>query len=102
MPGRYKHRKHLHAKHKQSQDPFDYVVYIFGFVTPLFELPQLWEIYSQHRATNVSLATWAFFCVDNLIWIAYGIRKKTWPIVVTSILYEALELTITIGIVLYS
>ena len=102
MAGRTAHRKHIHAKHKPSRDPFDYVVYVFGFVTPLFELPQLWQIYSKHAAEDVSFSTWAFFCVDNLVWIVYGWRKKEWPIVITSALYEVLEVAIVVGIVLYA
>ena len=102
MAGRAAHRKHIHTTHKKSLDPFDYVVYVFGFVTPLFELPQLWQIYSRHAAEDVSLTTWAFFCIDNLVWITYGWRKKEWPVFISAVLYEILEVGIVIGILLYS
>ena len=103
MAGRAAHRKHAHKHiaHKKKRDPFDYVVYVFGFVTPLFELPQLWQIYSKHAAEDVSLSTWAFFCIDNLVWIIYGWRKKEWPILITSALYEVLEVAIVVGILIY-
>src|SRR6187402_186400 len=84
MAKKHKQNKLLHRLFGKQRDPFDYVVYVFSFITPLFELPQLWEIYSSHSAENVSLTTWAFFCVDNLVWMAYGFRKKQWPVFVSS------------------
>lgn len=102
MASRGTRHKHKKLAHKKTKDPFDYVVYTFGVVTPLFELPQLWIIYSKHTAQNISLATWAFFSIDNLVWLAYAIRKKDWPLIITSIIYETLEVIIVIGIILYS
>jgi len=102
MANRHKHRKHMHTTRRKQRDPFDLVVYFFGVATPLFELPQLWTIFSKHNATNVSLATWAFFCIDNLVWMAYGLRKKEWPLFLTSALYEIIEVAIVAGILLYS
>jgi len=102
MAGRHKHRKHLQKAHHKPRDPFDYVIYFFGVVTPLFELPQLWDIYSSHSAQHVSLTTWAFFCIDNLAWIFYALRKKEWPLLLTTVLYEIIEIAIVVGIIRYS
>ncbi|HSX06463.1 MAG TPA: hypothetical protein VLG92_01965 [Candidatus Saccharimonadia bacterium] len=102
MTNRHKHRKHLHSTRHTRREPLDYIMYFFGVTTPLFELPQLWDIYSNHNADNVSLVTWGFFCIDNLAWIFYGLRKKEWPLLLTSALYEIIEIAIVIGIVRYS
>ncbi len=102
MASRAAHKKHLHTSRKKHRESFDYIVYFFGVAAPLFELPQLWQIYSNHSAKNVSLATWAFFCVDNFVWMAYAWRKKEWPLLLTSILYEIVEASIVIGILKYS
>jgi len=95
-------RAHKHISQTKKREPFDYVVYFFMIATPLFELPQLFAIYSSRSAENVSLATWAFFCLDNFVWMAYGLRKKEWPIFLTSLLYEIFELAIVAGILVYS
>jgi uncharacterized protein with PQ loop repeat len=102
MTKRHKHRSRFQSFFTKKRDPFEYVVYFFSFVTPLFELPQLWEIYAHHSAENVSLTTWSFFCLDNLAWMAYGFRKKEWPVFVSSLCYEILEVSIVVGIVLYN
>jgi uncharacterized protein with PQ loop repeat len=104
MASKAARRRHAHTNIKQQKkhEPFDYVVYFFMVATPLFELPQLLAIYGKRDAENVSLATWAFFCVDNLVWMIYGWRKKEWPVFFTSALYCIMEVAIVIGIVLYS
>lgn len=79
----------------------DYAVYFFTFATPLFELPQLVEIYAHHSAQDVSLWTWGFFCIDNLVWIIYALRQRIRPLLLTSILYEVIEIAILIGILRY-
>jgi uncharacterized protein with PQ loop repeat len=94
-------RKHVGLRKKEPRGPFDYVVYFFTFVTPLFELPQAYEIFSRQSAQDVSVWTWAFFCIDNFVWIAYAIRNGIRPVLITSILYEIIELTILAGIILY-
>lgn len=97
------------TKNKQSKpiplarrDPLNLMMYFFSIATPLFEVPQAWEIYTHQSAHNVSLVTWGFFCVDNLAWIIYSLRKKEWPLLLTSVLYEVLELVIVVGIIRYS
>lgn len=92
-------RTHKHIK--QPRDIFDYLVYFFTFATPLLEIPQAIEIYTHRSAQDVSWLTWGFFCIDNLVWIAYAARKKLIPVLLTSILYEIIEVLILIGIFLY-
>lgn len=93
--------KHLHLQTKKPHDSLDLLVYFFTFATPLFEVPQVLEIYLRHSAQDVSIWTWAFFCIDNIVWIAYALRKRIMPVLITSILYEIFELAIFIGILIY-
>lgn len=93
--------KHFHVQTKKPRDGLDILVYFFTFATPLFEVPQVLEIYSRHSAQDVSIWTWAFFCIDNIVWIAYALRKQIMPVLITSILYEIFELAIFIGILIY-
>lgn len=92
---------HRHLHKKKRHDAFDYLLYIFMIATPVFELPQAWNIYSSKSAADVSLSTWAFFAVSNLAWITYAVRNKLPPLIVTYSLYLIIEVTIVIGILLY-
>jgi len=97
----------LHHHHKQKQkrkklEPLDFLLYFFVFTTPLFEIPQALEIYSNHSADNVSWITWVYFLLANLVWLAYGIRKKIRPIIASYTCYMVVEGIIVIGIIRYS
>lgn len=87
---------------KKRHEPFDYLIYFFTVATPLFEIPQAVTIYTNHAAQNVSVWTWSFFIIDNLVWMVYGLRQKMKPLIITSILYLITETIVVIGIVRYS
>jgi len=95
-------RKLAHHTNSKQKTPFDYVIYFFSFATPLFELPQAYVIYAHHAAENVSIWSWGFFLIDNIIWILYALRTKMRPLLITSVLYLIIELSVVIGIVIYS
>lgn len=94
------HRKQLHTK--PDKEFFDYIVYFFTVATPLFELPQAYVIYANQSAQDVSFATWAFFLLDNIVWIVYAVKRRVVPLLITTILYLIIETAILVGIVLYA
>jgi len=105
------HKRHGHPRRvtkvalpvsSTAKHPLDYVVYFFSIATPLFELPQAYAIYSSHSAVDVSLTTWGFFLLDNVVWIIYAYKRKIIPLLVSTILYLLFELSIVVGILLYS
>jgi uncharacterized protein with PQ loop repeat len=95
-----------HAKHtlmkKEKKTFLDYAVYVFSVATPLFELPQAYIIYVHHDAQNISVYTWGFFLIDNIVWIIYAIRYKSMPLLITSVLYLLIEVSIVVGIFIYA
>jgi uncharacterized protein with PQ loop repeat len=97
MPRKH-HHHHVTIPRKTA---FDYVVYVFSIITPLFELPQAYTIYANHSSRNISPYTWSFFILDNLVWIAYGIKQRSKPLIITSCLYLVIEACIVYGIFLY-
>jgi MtN3 and saliva related transmembrane protein len=102
---RHAHAHHLARHHKRpadKSDSFDYIVRFFVVATPLFELPQAWQIYSTQSAKDVSLPTWIFFCISDVVWMIYAARLKSVPLQVTYALYLIIEVSIVIGILLYS
>ncbi len=92
---------HIHKKTKQKT-AFDYVIYLFVFTTPLFELPQAYLIYSRQDARDVSVLTWGYFAFSSVAWIIYGLRKRIKPIIFAYSLYLAIETSIVIGIIRYN
>lgn len=94
------HVRKIHSK--KRKEPLDYFVYFFTIATPLFEIPQAYEIYSSQDAESVSLLTWSFFFMASVVLLAYAIKNRLKPLIVMYTLYMMAESTIVVGIVLYS
>jgi uncharacterized protein with PQ loop repeat len=93
---------HRHLQRKNKRQPFDYVVYFFTVATPLFELPQLYAIYSTHDASNVAWPTWCFFVVASVVFAIYTLRERIMTLFVAYSLYTIIETGIVVGIIMYS
>jgi len=91
-----------HVRKAKHREPFDYIVYFFMVATPLFELPQAYDIHSSRNAESVSIFTWGFFFVDNFVWLTYAIKRKLKPLIFMYSMYILVEASIVIGIILYS
>ncbi len=93
---------HKYAHKKKEKQPFDYVVYFFTVATPLFELPQLYAIFSSKDAASVSAATWIFFLIASVVFAIYTLRERIYPLFVAYTLYTVIEGIIVAGIIMYS
>ena len=93
-------RKHVHTK-KHQDTPFDNAVMLFGFIEPLFILPQLYKIYDTHNASGLSLITWCLYVVSSLIMITWGLKRQLKPIYIPQMAWIVFEILIVIGIVKY-
>jgi uncharacterized protein with PQ loop repeat len=96
---------HAHKKHfakLNKKDPIDYIIRFFMIITPLAELPQAITIYEQRSARDVSMVTWVFFAASSTAWLIYASRQKLLPLMVAYSLYLIIEISIVIGIIIYS
>jgi uncharacterized protein with PQ loop repeat len=87
---------------KPKKDFLDYLVYLFAVATPMFELPQAITIYVNQSAENVSILTWGFFLLADVVWLVYAIRHRLPPLVVLYIIFLVVEASIVAGIFIYS
>jgi uncharacterized protein with PQ loop repeat len=98
----HKRLKSPQTKKKALNGPVDYFVYFFMYISPLFEIPQAYDIYSQKSAHTVSLATWSLFFIASVAWLIYAIRNKLRAIMIIQIIYMVLEASVVVGILKYS
>ena len=91
---------------KQPASPYivflDKLTFIVGVIGPFTVLPQIYTIFSTHSANGVSLATWSLIFIVTFPWILYGIAHKDKSIIVSFTLWEFVNLTVVIGVLLYS
>lgn len=65
-------------------------------------IPQALAIYQSHSALHVSLVTWVYFIIADIVWILYGVRNRLRPFIICHIIYLIVESSVVIGILLYS
>lgn len=99
--------KHEHKEEFRLQPQSRYLVFldkltfVVGVIGPFTVLPQSLGIYAHHSASGVSLATWALIFVVTFPWILYGLAHKDKSIIVSFTLWEVMNLSVVIGVLLY-
>jgi uncharacterized protein with PQ loop repeat len=79
----------------------DKLTFVVGVIGPFTVLPQIYSIFTTHSAVGVSLTTWALIFVVTFPWILYGIAHKEKNIIASFILWEVVNLTVVIGVLMY-
>ncbi len=90
-----------HVIKKQHKSLIDKLIYVAAILQPLMTLPQIIQIYSSHNVVGISLATWSGYAILGLLFLAYGIKHRLVPIIVTQVLWFTLQTGVVIGILRY-
>jgi uncharacterized protein with PQ loop repeat len=99
---KYEHRRGVKKPPKSPYIVFlDKLTFIVGVIGPFTVLPQIYTIFSTKSAAGVSLATWALIFIVTFPWILYGVAHKEKSIIVSFILWEVVNLTVVVGVLLY-
>lgn len=99
---KYERRQGIKKQPKSRYVVFlDKLTFIVGVIGPFTVLPQIYTIFSTKSAVGVSLATWLLIFIVTFPWILYGMAHKEKSIIVSFILWEVVNLTVVIGVLLY-
>jgi MtN3 and saliva related transmembrane protein len=78
----------------------DYVVELIGFAagfcTTIAFLPQLYHAWKTKSTSDLSLPTFAIFCLGTILWLAYGILSTNMPVIAAN----AVTALIAFGIIM--
>ena len=107
MPiGAYGHHYRFHLKTKSSKNRgkkfFDKMIYFAGIAGPVMTLPQVFKIWVEKTASGVALETWLTYLILSVIWISYGILHKEKPLIIMYSSYFIINISIIVGIAIYS
>jgi uncharacterized protein with PQ loop repeat len=80
---------------------FDILMYGVSIAAPFALLPQVIHIYMYRTANGLSLSTWALLGLINVLWVAYGILHRTYPIIITNFGMMVLNFAIVVGIFMF-
>lgn len=86
---------------KREITVIDRLMMVASIIHPLTAIPQVYQIYSTHNASGVSLATWFAFMTIGLVFLAYGIAHRLKPFICNQILWFIVDFLVVIGIFLY-
>jgi len=100
---------HLHLYWRRPPAPphrpglrfLDGVAFVNGFVGPLTSLPQVHMIVTTHQTAGVSLLTWSLFVVSAVLWFAYSIVHRAWPVMISAVLSIVVESAVIVAVLLY-
>ena len=95
-----KNKESFPAKNKYTR-LLDHMIYVIGVAGPIFTIPQLYKVWVNQNAVDVSLISWSGFLLIAILWLLYGIAHKEWPIIVTYSAWIAVEFPLVVGILLF-
>ncbi|MNQ20069.1 hypothetical protein D3C85_331520 [compost metagenome] len=94
----------LHTTKKKSSSRsdklFDRLVLFISILYPLSATPQLIAVF-QGKADGVSVISWIAFLVCAGLFLAYGLRHKVWPMILSNTLWVVVDSLVVIGIMSY-
>ena len=100
-------RKRVYQKLQQYPHPkksirlLDRIMLIIAIIGPLFAIPQIYQIFWFKDAGGVSVLSFSFFSLFNILWIFYGIVHKEKPLIITYVLWFVVNLIILVGASIY-
>lgn len=74
---------------------------VASVVQPLTTVPQVIKVYQTHDVAGLSLTTWLGYAIVGLVFLAYGLKYKLLPIVLTQTIWFVLQVSIVAGILLF-
>ncbi len=75
---------------------------VAAVVQPLMTVPQVVQLYATHDASGLSLITWLGYAIIGLVFLAYGIKYRLVPIATTQVIWFVLQISIVVGILIWS
>ena len=95
------HPKHHHRHPKKKAPPktlLDKLIYFAAFVQPFTTLPQIYTIWVQ-KSNGSSLFSWVAYLFFSFIWLAYSLKIKSKPLIISYILWIIFEGLVVAGLV---
>jgi uncharacterized protein with PQ loop repeat len=79
----------------------DILIYIVGFLGPIFTIPQIYKIWFMQSALGLSLITWLAYFVGSIIFLFYGVVHKAKPLIIIYTAGALANLVVVIGILIF-
>jgi MtN3 and saliva related transmembrane protein len=105
------HHHHVRKRVYKKLEPFphpkaltrflDHTMVFIATAGPIAALPQVFDTFFTKNVSGLSLMTWSLWTMLSGVWLLYGILHKETPIIVSNVLYIALQGLVVIAILIY-
>lgn len=100
--------QYIHAKKtskrpfflKKKMTPLDQIVLLVSVGYPLSALPQAVQVF-QGNAEGVSIISWLSFLICASLFLAYGLKNKVFPMIISNTLWIAMDGLVVVGLLRY-
>lgn len=82
MPHGLAHRK-LFSKHNH---PIDHLTEFAALLSGISLFPQAYKIFMTRTVADIAPSTYFIVLISNTIWIAYGVHRKSPPLLISGVL----------------
>lgn len=89
-----KHTFHPLVDHPEHRHFIDYLAAGNSILSAIALFPQLFSLLFNQASHDVSVPTFLLIALNSLIWLIYGLHRKTMPLVVSSTLNAAASISI--------
>jgi uncharacterized protein with PQ loop repeat len=81
---------------------YQYFMLVLALSTSLYSVPQIYHIYSNSSAKDVSVWTWIIAFISNVFWTVYGFAIQDLVVMLSSLLGCVLALILSCQCVYYA
>ncbi|MGK2896172.1 MAG: hypothetical protein ACSLEY_01020 [Candidatus Saccharimonadales bacterium] len=95
-----RHLTHVHTHPSSSKTTlFDKLVFGVSLLYPLSALPQVFDIFYSN-SEGVSILSWTIFMLCSALFLAYGLKHKVPPMIVSNSLWVVVDGLVITGLLL--
>ncbi len=86
---------------RKEKKQIDWLMWVAGLVGPISTLPQVYVIYTNESAVDISLLSWLLYSATTVVFLLYSIIHKLKPLIINSILWMLADVAVIAGILIY-
>jgi uncharacterized protein with PQ loop repeat len=96
------HTHHFYLTKKKEKLIINRICAVFAVFMPLTTLPQIIMLYTTHNASGLSLLMWVLYSIGVIPFLLFGIIHRHSQLVVLNTLWLLVQITMIVGIVIFS
>lgn len=77
------------------------MTYVFGVLSPIITLPQLYQVLFDHQTAGLSMISWVFYLIGASLFAVYGIVNDIRLMKITYIPSTLVYAFIVFGLIIY-